>query len=99
MRVAWVHEYNPERVIDTFLTASPAASFTTEGALAAEDVARVDAGLKLDVTERIAVFGLFDGEFSDRSRSYGGVAGGDGAFFGSAQGQNYAGRVGMRIGW
>jgi outer membrane autotransporter protein len=99
VRVAWVHEYNPERVVDSFLTASPGASLTTEGASAPEDAARVDAGLKLDVSERIAVFGLFEGEFSDRGQSYGGVGGGEGAFYGSGQGQNYAGRVGMRIAW
>ena len=67
VRVAWVHEYNPERGIQSFLTASPAASFVVDGASAAEDVARVDAGLKLDLSERIALFGYFEGEFGDRS--------------------------------
>jgi outer membrane autotransporter protein len=47
VRVAWVHEYNPERVVQSFLTGSPAASFLVDGASAAEDAARVDAGVRL----------------------------------------------------
>jgi outer membrane autotransporter protein len=99
VRVAWVHEYNPERSLRSFLTTAPTAAFLVDGASAAEDVARVHAGLKLDLSERIALFGFFEGEFSDRSDSYAGIGGGAGAFYGSGQGQNYAGRVGMRVAW
>ena len=99
VRVAWVHEYNPERVVQSFLTGVPAASFLVDGASAAEDAARVDAGLRLDVSERIALFGFFEGEFSDRSQSSAGFGGGDVAFVGSGQGQSYGGRVGMKVAW
>lgn len=99
VRVAWVHEYNPERSVESFLTASPAASFIVDGASAAEDVARVDAGLRLDLSERIALWGFFEGEFGDRTQSYAGVGGGDVAFAGSGEGQNYSGRVGMKVRW
>jgi hypothetical protein len=57
--------------------------------------ARVHAGLKLDVSERIALFGFFEGEFSDLGEGYAGLGGGDVTF----AGQNYAGRVGMRVAW
>ena len=98
VRVAWVHEYDPNRSLRSFLTASPLASFAVDGASAAGDVARVDAGLKLDLSERIALFGFFEGQFGDRAQSYAGVGGGDVAFAGSGQG-DYSGRVGMKVRW
>ena len=98
VRVAWVHEYDPDRSLRSFLTASPLASFAVDGASAAGDVARVDAGLKLDLSERIALFGFFEGQFGDRAQSYAGVGGGDLAFAGSGQG-DYSGRLGMKVKW
>ena len=98
VRVAWVHEYDPERSVQSFLTSSPAASFLVDGASAAEDVVRVVTGLRLDLSERIAVWGFFEGDFGDRAQSYAGVGGGDLAFAGSGQG-NYNGRVGMKVRW
>ena len=74
-RVAWVHEFNPERSIDARLTASPAATFSTQGAFAASDVAKVNAGLRLDLTDRMALYAYFEGDYSDRSHSYGGNGG------------------------
>jgi hypothetical protein len=35
----------------------------------------------------------------DREQAYAGVGGGDGSFYGSGEGQNYAGRFGMRVAW
>jgi outer membrane autotransporter protein len=72
-RVAWVHEFNPDRGVDSFLTLSPEAVFTAEGAAAASDAAKIYAGLKLDLAENIGLFGYFDGELSDRSQSYAGT--------------------------
>lgn len=72
-RVAWLHEFNPDRSVDASLTASPAAKFSAEGAPAASDVAKVIAGLRLDVNERVGLFALFDGEFSGHSESYAGT--------------------------
>ncbi|WP_125461527.1 MULTISPECIES: ice-binding family protein [Rhodomicrobium] len=74
-RVAWVHEFEPDRDLDGFLTQSPAVSFTAFGAPAAEDAAKVDAGFRLDLTDRIAVFAYFDGEFSDDTQIYSGNGG------------------------
>ncbi|MGZ3386644.1 MAG: ice-binding family protein [Isosphaeraceae bacterium] len=99
VRAAWVHEFDPDRVVGASLILSPAAALTLNGASAAEDAARVDAGLKLDLSERIALFGYFEGEFARREQAYAGVGGGDGAFYGSGEGQNYAGHFGMRVAW
>lgn len=74
-RVAWVHEFEPERSLDGFLTASPELTFTTYGAAAAEDLAKVNAGFRLDLTRRIGLFAYFEGEFSDHSQSYTGNGG------------------------
>ena len=99
VRVAWRHEFETERAVDSFLTASPGASFVTRGASAAEDAARVDAGVHLDVSERIGLFALFEGEFSDRGQSYAGLGGLDADSASAVQGQAYAGRVGMKVAW
>ena len=74
-RVAWVHEFNPDRSIHSSLTLSPAAFFTPEGAAAASDMAKVRAGARLDVTGRVALFAYFDGEFSSQGQSYAGTGG------------------------
>jgi outer membrane autotransporter protein len=74
-RIAWVHEFNPERSMNAGLTFSPAATFSPQGALAASDVAKVNAGLRLDVTERMGLYAYFEGEFSDHSHSYAGNGG------------------------
>ncbi len=74
-RIAWVHEFNPERSLNSFLTLSPFAAFSPVGIPAASDVARVDAGAKFNVTDSVALFAQFDGEFSGQSQSYGGNAG------------------------
>ena len=44
-RVAWAHEFNPDRGADSNLILSPAAAFATEGVFAASEVAKIDAGL------------------------------------------------------
>jgi outer membrane autotransporter protein len=75
VRVAWAHEFNPDRSLDSFLTSSPAATFSVDGAPAASDAARVNAGLKVDVNDTLAVYTYFDGAFSDRSQGYAGNGG------------------------
>jgi outer membrane autotransporter protein len=74
-RAAWVHEFDPDRSVDAFLTLSPAAAFTANGASAASDLARVTTGLKLDVTQHVALFTYFGGEFSGQGQSYSGTGG------------------------
>ena len=74
-RVAWLHEFNPERSIFATLISLPEASFSIEGASVASDAARVNAGFKLDITEHTGVFAFFDGDFSNQGQSYGGTGG------------------------
>jgi outer membrane autotransporter protein len=54
-RVAWLHEFDPERNIIATLISLPAASFSIDGASVASDAAKVIAGLKLDISARMAV--------------------------------------------
>jgi uncharacterized protein with beta-barrel porin domain len=75
VRVAWLHEFNPDRSIFATMLSLPDASFLVDGAEAASDAARVNTGLKLDLTERTALFGFFDGVFSDQGQSYAGTGG------------------------
>ena len=51
---------------------SPDATFSPLGFRAASDAAKIDTGLKFDLTGCIALFAQFDGEFSGQSQSYGG---------------------------
>jgi uncharacterized protein YhjY with autotransporter beta-barrel domain len=74
-RAAWVHEFYPDRGVDSFLTLSPAAFFAGNGVFAAEDVAKVDTGFTLDVTEHTGLFAYFDGELAGNSQSYAGSGG------------------------
>lgn len=73
--MAWVHEFNADRRIDSFLTLSPAASFSPVGVFTANDAAKVDVGLKYEITNRVALFAYFDGEFSAQGQSYAGNGG------------------------
>jgi uncharacterized protein with beta-barrel porin domain len=50
-------------------------TFTAFGASPAEDYAKVNAGFRLDITDRVGVFAYLDGEFSDHSQSYTGNGG------------------------
>ncbi len=103
VRVAWLHEFDTDRGVDSFLTQSPAAAFAPDGASALSDAAKVDAGARLDLTETIGVYGFFQGEFAGRGQSLAGFGGLDGQSAGSASasasGQSYGGRVGMRVRW
>jgi outer membrane autotransporter protein len=74
-RVAWVHEFHTDRRINGSLSSSPDFTFTTYGASAAEDLAKINAGFSLDVTGGVGMFASFDGEFSNSSQSYTGNGG------------------------
>lgn len=74
-RVAWAHEFNPDRGVSSVLTMSPEVSFSPEGAFVARDAALVDVGFQLDVTEHTGLFAYFNGAFGDSSQSYGGNGG------------------------
>jgi outer membrane autotransporter protein len=99
VRVAWLHEFDPERGFDSVLIQSPTVAFSGRGASAISDAAKVDAGLRLDVNERIGVYGFFEGEFAGRGQSNAGFGGLDGQSSGPASASAYGGRVGMKVRW
>jgi uncharacterized protein with beta-barrel porin domain len=74
-RLAWVHEFNPDRGVDSSLTLAPEALFSTNTPFAVDDLAKVVTGVKLNLTANTGLFAYFDGEFSDRSQSYSGNGG------------------------
>lgn len=74
-RVAWAHEFNPDRGVDSVLLASPEVSFSSSGVFVARDAALVDAGFQLDLTQHTGLFAYFNGAFGDNSQSYGGNGG------------------------
>jgi outer membrane autotransporter protein len=74
-RVAWVHEFDPNREVTASFITLPGSSFTVDGPRAARDAARIDAGSKLAISRTVSLFGDFDGEFSARSRMYAGKGG------------------------
>jgi uncharacterized protein with beta-barrel porin domain len=74
-RLAWVHEFRPERNLGAAFTVLPAALFTIDGARVASDALEVKTGAKLKLSDNSSLFANFDGEFAGRSRSYTGTAG------------------------
>ena len=74
-RVAWLHEFHADREADAFLTSSPAASFTVEGASASSDLAKVNLGVNFQMTEHAGLFAYAEGELSGQSQSYSGNGG------------------------
>ena len=75
VRAAWVHEFNPNPSLNSYLTLSPDAQFSVTGIPGASDAAKVDAGVKFDLAANVSAFAQFDGEFSPQGQSYGGNAG------------------------
>jgi outer membrane autotransporter protein len=74
-RVSWVHEFQPNRQLSATFVTLPVAAFTVDGARAAGDSARLDAGAKLTVLPGKSLFANFTGEWSDRGRSYAAAGG------------------------
>jgi outer membrane autotransporter protein len=74
-RVSWVHEFEPTRDITASLSLLPAGPFTVDGARAASNAARIEAGSNLYLTKLVSLFGNFTGEFSKPGSSYAGNGG------------------------
>jgi outer membrane autotransporter protein len=74
-RLAWVHELQGERSTTQSFLIAPGFDFTTDGAAAVRDALRMDAGVSLNVGERLAIYGDFTGRFSQGGGSLGGMAG------------------------
>lgn len=75
VRVAWMHEFNPDRSVTAGFTVLPGTSFTVDGAKAAYNAARIDLGVRYDVGMQTALYAAGSAELSGRGQSIGGTAG------------------------
>ncbi|MGJ4961690.1 autotransporter outer membrane beta-barrel domain-containing protein [Bradyrhizobium sp. HKCCYLRH3061] len=73
-RVAWAHDFNPDRSIAATFQALPGASFVVNGARQASESALTTASAEMKWTNGWSAAGTFEGEFSNVTRSYGGKA-------------------------
>jgi len=71
-RVAWAHDYDPDRSIAANFQTLPGASFVVNGAAQAADSALVTASVEKKWLNGWSAAATFEGEFSDVTRSYAG---------------------------
>ncbi|HEV2158179.1 autotransporter outer membrane beta-barrel domain-containing protein [Bradyrhizobium sp.] len=71
-RLAWAHDFNPDRSIGATFQALPGASFVVNGAAQATDAALVTASAEKSWFNGWAIAATFEGEFSNVTRSYAG---------------------------
>ena len=71
-RLAWAHDFNPDRSIAATFQALPGASFVVNGAAQARDSALTSASLEMKGLNGWSTAATFEGEFSNVTRSYAG---------------------------
>jgi uncharacterized protein with beta-barrel porin domain len=71
-RLAWAHDFNPDRAIAATFQTLPGASFVVNGARQASDSALTTASAEMKWLNGWSTAATFEGEFSNVSRSYGG---------------------------
>jgi uncharacterized protein with beta-barrel porin domain len=71
-RVAWAHDFNPDRNIGATFQTLPGASFVVNGAPQASDAALVTASAEKKWLSGWSAAATFEGEFSNVTRSYAG---------------------------
>ena len=71
-RFAWAHDFNPDRNIAATFQTLPGASFVVKGAAQASDAALTSASIEMKWRNGWSAAAIFEGEFSDVSRSYAG---------------------------
>jgi uncharacterized protein with beta-barrel porin domain len=71
-RVAWAHDFNPDRNIGATFQALPGASFVVNGAAQASDSALVTASVEKKWLNGWSAAAAFEGEFSNVTTSYAG---------------------------
>jgi uncharacterized protein with beta-barrel porin domain len=71
-RVAWAHDYNPDRAVTAIFQALPGASFVVNGARGDPDAALVSAGAEMKWLSGFSLAATFEGEFSGNTTSYSG---------------------------
>jgi uncharacterized protein with beta-barrel porin domain len=71
-RLAWAHDFNPDRSIAATFQTLPGASFVVNGAAQASESALVTASVEKKWLNGWSAAATFEGEFSDVTRSYAG---------------------------
>ncbi len=71
-RMAWVHEFRPDRSQDATFPSIPGPNFTVFGPRAASDAAQLDAGLQLALNSSAVLQANFSSELSGSSSRYSG---------------------------
>lgn len=71
-RLAWAHEFNPDRSIAAVFQSLLGAPFVVNGAAQARDAALTTASAEMKWRNGFSLAGLFEGEFSANVRSYAG---------------------------
>jgi uncharacterized protein with beta-barrel porin domain len=71
-RLAWAHDYDPNRSIGTTFQALPGASFVVNGAAQASDSALTTASIEMKWRNGWSAAATFEGEFSNVTSSYAG---------------------------
>jgi autotransporter-associated beta strand protein len=71
-RLAWAHDFDPDRTIAATFQALPGASFVVNGAAQAHDSALTTASAELKWTNGWSTAATFEGAFSEITRSYAG---------------------------
>jgi len=74
-RASWVHEFEPTRQVTAAFINIPTAAFTVDGARAASDAARIDAGVKYALDPTRSLFANLSGEWSNVGQSISATAG------------------------
>ncbi|OKO79105.1 hypothetical protein AC630_18050 [Bradyrhizobium sp. AS23.2] len=71
-RLAWAHDFNPDRSVAATFQTLPGASFVANGAALASDSALTTASIEMKWLNGWSAAGTFEGEFSNVTRSYAG---------------------------
>ncbi|WP_246667381.1 autotransporter domain-containing protein [Bradyrhizobium macuxiense] len=71
-RVAWAHDFNPNRNVGAVFQALPGAAFVVNGAAQASDSALTTASLEMKWRNGWSAAATFEGEFSGVTQSYAG---------------------------
>jgi uncharacterized protein with beta-barrel porin domain len=71
-RLAWAHDFNPDRNIGATFQSLPGASFVVNGAAQPADSALTTASIEMKWKNNWSVAATFEGEFSNVTNSYAG---------------------------
>jgi uncharacterized protein with beta-barrel porin domain len=69
-RLAWAHDFNPDRSVAAAFQTLPGASFVVNGAAQARDSALTTSSVEMSWLNGWTAAATFEGEFSNVTRSY-----------------------------